>query len=66
MTEETCLGTVAVLRRYPVKSMLGEDLRAGEVTARFGAAPGGNFVDFAPLQVIRPGRVGLGDVARPA
>jgi uncharacterized protein len=26
------LGTVAVLRRYPVKSMLGEDVDAGEVT----------------------------------
>ena len=28
------LGTVAVLRRYPVKSMLGEDLRTGFVTVR--------------------------------
>jgi uncharacterized protein len=28
------LGTVAVLRRYPVKSMLGEDLRACDVTVR--------------------------------
>lgn len=28
------IGTVAVLRRYPVKSMLGEDLRACEVTSR--------------------------------
>jgi MOSC domain-containing protein len=26
------LGTVAALRRYPVKSMLGEDVNAGEVT----------------------------------
>ena len=26
------LGTVAVLRRYPVKSMLGEDVDASEVT----------------------------------
>ena len=26
------LGTVAVLRRYPVKSMLGEDLDASDVT----------------------------------
>jgi MOSC domain-containing protein len=26
------LGTVTTLRRYPVKSMLGEDLRAGEVS----------------------------------
>jgi uncharacterized protein len=26
------LGTVAVLRRYPVKSMLGEDVAAGDVT----------------------------------
>jgi MOSC domain-containing protein len=34
MTEETGLGTVAVLRRYPVNSMLGEELGAGEVTAR--------------------------------
>ena len=32
MTEP--LGTVAVLRRYPVKSMLGEELRAADVTAR--------------------------------
>jgi uncharacterized protein len=31
---EGFLGTVAVLRRYPVKSMLGEDLRACEVTGR--------------------------------
>jgi uncharacterized protein YcbX len=34
MTEEGMLGTVAVLRRYPVKSMLGEDLQAGDVTGR--------------------------------
>ena len=34
MTEQTALGTVEVLRRYPVKSLLGEDLRDGEVTAR--------------------------------
>ena len=34
MTEEGFLGTVAVLRRYPVKSMLGEDLRACDVTGR--------------------------------
>src|SRR5690348_9537579 len=27
-------GTVAALRRYPVKSMLGEDLRASDVTRR--------------------------------
>ena len=26
------LGTVTVLRRYPVKSMLGEELHAAEVT----------------------------------
>ena len=26
------LGTVAALRRYPVKSMLGEDLDASDVT----------------------------------
>ena len=32
MTEP--LGTVAVLRRYPVKSMLGEDLRVCDVTGR--------------------------------
>jgi hypothetical protein len=31
MTEEAGLGTVAALRRYPVKSMLGEDLPAGDV-----------------------------------
>ena len=28
------IGTVAVLRRYPVKSMLGEELRAADVTER--------------------------------
>lgn len=32
MTEP--VGTVAVLRRYPVKSLLGEDLRACDVTGR--------------------------------
>jgi uncharacterized protein YcbX len=32
MTES--IGTVAVLRRYPVKSMLGEGLRAADVTER--------------------------------
>ena len=31
MTDEADLGTVAVLRRYPVKSMLGEDLPGCEV-----------------------------------
>ena len=34
MTEDGGVGTVAVLRRYPVKSMLGEDLRASDVTWR--------------------------------
>jgi uncharacterized protein len=34
MTEDGPLGTVAVLRRYPVKSMLGEDLRACDVSGR--------------------------------
>jgi hypothetical protein len=34
MAGDGVLGTVAVLRRYPVKSMLGEDLRACEVTPR--------------------------------
>jgi uncharacterized protein YcbX len=34
MTEQGSVGTVAVLRRYPVKSMLGENLRACEVTGR--------------------------------
>jgi hypothetical protein len=34
VSAETNLGTVAVLRRYPVKSMLGEDLAAGEVTVQ--------------------------------
>src|ERR1700724_2747206 len=35
MTERgRLLGTVAVLRRYPVKSMLGESLRACDVTGR--------------------------------
>ena len=33
-TERGLLGTVAVLRRYPVKSMLGENLRACDVTGR--------------------------------
>jgi uncharacterized protein YcbX len=32
MTEDAGLGTVAGLRRYPVKSMLGEDLTAADVT----------------------------------
>ena len=32
MTES--IGTIAVLRRYPVKSMLGEELRAADVTER--------------------------------
>ena len=32
--EEELLGTVAVLRRYPVKSMLGEELAASDVTGR--------------------------------
>jgi hypothetical protein len=31
---EFTLGSVALLRRYPVKSMLGEDLLAGDVTER--------------------------------
>ena len=34
MTEDGRLGTVAGLQRYPVKSMLGEDLRASDVTWR--------------------------------
>jgi uncharacterized protein YcbX len=34
VSEERALGTVAVLRRYPVKSMLGEELAACEVTVR--------------------------------
>ncbi len=34
MTEQGFLGTVAVLRRYPVKSMLGENLRTCEVTGQ--------------------------------
>jgi uncharacterized protein len=34
MAEDAPLGTVGVLRRYPVKSMLGEDLRACDVTTR--------------------------------
>ncbi|MGH3297932.1 MAG: MOSC domain-containing protein [Trebonia sp.] len=33
-TEPEPIGSVAVLRRYPVKSMLGEDLRACDVTGR--------------------------------
>jgi uncharacterized protein len=33
-TGDGTLGTVAVLRRYPVKSMLGEDLHDGQVTRR--------------------------------
>ena len=33
-TGDGALGTVAVLRRYPVKSMLGEDLNEGQVTRR--------------------------------
>jgi uncharacterized protein YcbX len=34
VTEDRVLGTVAVLRRYPVKSMLGEQLAACDVTRR--------------------------------
>ena len=34
IAEEDLLGTVGVLRRYPVKSMLGEELRACDVTGR--------------------------------
>jgi uncharacterized protein len=34
MTEKDMLGTVAVLRRYPVKSMLGENLQGSDVTGR--------------------------------
>jgi hypothetical protein len=34
VTDHGVLGTVAVLRRYPVKSMLGEDLSACDVTGR--------------------------------
>jgi uncharacterized protein len=34
MTEDLSLGTVAILRRYPVKSMLGEDLPTCDVTRR--------------------------------
>jgi uncharacterized protein len=34
MTERGSIGSVAVLRRYPVKSMLGENLRACDVTGR--------------------------------
>jgi len=34
MTEHATLGTVAFVRRYPVKSMLGEELPGGEVTPR--------------------------------
>jgi hypothetical protein len=33
-TEPEPIGSVAVLRRYPVKSLLGEDLRACDVTGR--------------------------------
>lgn len=42
MTDDGSLGTVAVLRRYPVKSMLGEDLRACEVTGRVQVGDGVN------------------------
>jgi uncharacterized protein len=34
MAEEGVVGTVAVLRRYPVKSMLGEELPGCDVTGR--------------------------------
>ena len=46
---EGALGTVAVLRRYPVKSMLGEDVRAMEV---LGEARGWERTsDHAPVKV---------------
>jgi uncharacterized protein len=34
VTDDAVLGTVSLLRRYPVKSMLGEELPGGEVTGR--------------------------------
>jgi hypothetical protein len=34
MAEEGALGAVGLLRRYPVKSLLGENLRACDVTRR--------------------------------
>lgn len=50
MTEERGLDTIAVLRRYPVKSMLGEELTACDVDQR-------------GLVGDRPGRVQVGDIA---
>lgn len=41
------IGTVAVLRRYPIKSMLGEDLRAADVTER-------GFVGDRVLALVHP------------
>ena len=35
------VGTVAVLRRYPVKSMLGEELHKGLTTLNEAARPAG-------------------------
>ena len=49
------LGTVARLRRYPVKSMLGEDVHAqvpAELMEIGGGGPPGTFVDFAPVHLL--------------
>ena len=51
MTEERRLGTVAVLRRYPVKSMLGQELTACDVAREAWPATA-----CWPLSTVRPAR----------
>lgn len=48
------LGTVTALRRYPVKSMLGEDLDASDVS----------HLGLARDRRLRPGRICVGDAVR--
>ena len=67
------LGTVARLRRYPVKSMLGEDLDASDVSPR-GLARHNRVTPLAGLdpepcagvyaEVLYPGRIRVGNAVR--
>jgi hypothetical protein len=61
VSADTSLGTVAVLRRHPVKSMLGEDVADGAVTV---AGLAGDRV--LGLVHRETGEIASGDVARPA